>query len=380
MLVVIALLLAVGIPIQMNTSQASADQYDDRIRALQQDINKYQAESDRLNKEASTLKSTLAQLATQKAAIQAKIDLNQTTYEKLKKQIVETEQQIKDTQNALGETIADLYIDDQISPLEMLASSSNISEYLDRQEYRNSVRDELTSMIAKIKDLKAQLEQQKTDVEKILKDQKSQRDSLAAKEAEQSNLLASTQGEESKYQALIGDRQAEVAEAKALQAAIRDRLNNTGGYSLVDSGSLGDYPWNSGNCPMLGYLSTGGSNGSGGDGYGYGCRQCASYAAWKIAKETGIYYSWGNAKDFTQNAINAGYTNLGGSNPQPGSIAVMDPAKAGQGYGHVGWVEAVSGDQVLISQYNLDYGQGYGMYSKMWMSVYAFDHYVQIVK
>jgi surface antigen len=128
---------------------------------------------------------------------------------------------------------------------------------------------------------------------------------------------------------------------------------------------------------MWGYLSTGGADGNGGDGFGYGCRQCASYAAWRIAKETGIYYRWGNAKDFTQNARNAGYEYLG-TNPQPGSIAVMDPAKAGQGYGHIAWVEAVSGGMVTISQYNYDYGQGYGMYSVMTLSASSFDHYVKI--
>jgi surface antigen len=126
---------------------------------------------------------------------------------------------------------------------------------------------------------------------------------------------------------------------------------------------------------MSGYLSTGGADGNGGDGYGYGCRQCASYAAWRIAKETGIYYRWGNAVDFTRNARNAGYQE---GAPMPGSIAVMDPAKAGQGYGHVAWVEAVSGGNVTVSQYNYDYGQGYGMYSMMTLSASAFDHYIKI--
>lgn len=176
---------------------------------------------------------------------------------------------------------------------------------------------------------------------------------------------------------MIKDSQAQINEARATQAALRARLNSSGGYTLIDTGSMGGYPWNAGNCPMVGYLSSGGANGSGGDGYGYGCRQCASYVAWRIAKETGVYYRWGNAKDFTNNAVNAGYEYLG-MNPQPGSIAVMNPAKAGQGFGHVAWVEAVSGDTITVSQYNLDYGQGYGMYSMMTMSKYAFDNFVKI--
>lgn len=370
----ISLLIMLAVPLQI-TQKVFADQYDDRINALQQEISKFQAEGARLNGEAITLQSALAQLSNERAAIQAQIDINQVKYDKLVAQITDTEKKIKDSQDALGTTIANMYVDDKITPIEMLASSKNISEYLDKQEYRASVRNELTTTISKIKDLRKQLVIQKTDVEKILNNQKSQRDALAAKESEKNGLLQRTQGDEARYQQLIGDNQAAIAEARATQALLNSRFQGSGGFTLVDAGSLGDYPWNSSNCPMWGYLSTGGSDGNGGDGHGYGCRQCASYVAWKIAKETGLYPSWGNAVNFTGSAIAAGFAE---GAPRAGSIAVMDPAKAGQSYGHVAWVEAVNGNSVLISQYNYDYGAGYGMYSQMWLSSSAFDHYIHI--
>ena len=355
---------------------ALADQYDDKIKALQADMARYQAEADKLNAQAATLQNALAQLANERAALQAQIDLNQAEYDKLVIEIADTEEKIAENQDALGDTLADLYVDDTISPIEMLASSQNISDYLNKQEYRGSIKEELTSTIATVKDLKASLETKKTEVEKVLAEQKAAKESLVAKQTQQQTLLNQTNNDEAAYQELIADSQEQIAEAKATQAAIRARINGTGGYVLVESGSLTDYPWNSSNCPMWGYLSTGGADGNGGDGYGYGCRQCASYVAWRIAKETGIYYRWGNAKDFTQNAINAGYP---AGPPMAGSIAVMDPAKAGQGFGHVAWVEAVSGNMVTVSQYNYDYGQGYGMYSMMTLSVDAFDHFVKII-
>ena len=374
-LVFFSILLAVVAPIQM-TQKVSADQYDDKIATLQQDIAKYQAEGERLNGEAATLQSALAQLANQKAAIQTQINISQTEYDQLVLQIADTEQKIIDNQDALGTTIANMYVDSDITPIEMLASSKNISDYLDKQEYQSSVRDQLTSTISKIKDLKTQLSKQKVDVEKVLADQKSQEAILIAKENEQQSLLTKTQGQEAGYQQLISDSQAQIAEAKATQILINARFNSNGGFTLVDSGSLVDYPWNSSNCPMWGYLSTVGSDGNGGDGHGYGCRQCASYVAWRFAKETNLYPSWGNAVNFTANAVAAGF--IEGA-AQAGSIAVMDPGKAGQSYGHVAWVEAVAGDgKILVSQYNYDYGAGYGMYSEMILSVNAFDHYIHI--
>lgn len=119
----------------------------------------------------------------------------------------------------------------------------------------------------------------------------------------------------------------------------------------------------------------GGADGNGGDGHGYGCRQSASYVAWRVAKETGKYYSWGNAVNFTQSAINAGYEE---GEARAGSIAVMDPATSGASEGHVAWVEAVNDNTVTISQYNYNYGAGYGMYSMINMPASAFDHYIHI--
>lgn len=354
------------------TRPASADQYDDKIRALQADMSRYQAESDRLNAEATTLANALAQITNEKNALQSQVDLSQAQYDKLVIQIADTEKQIAENEDALGSTLASLYVDDNISPIEMLASSKDIGEFLNKQEYRNSIKKELSATITRVQDLKVQLNDQKTAVEKVLTEQKNARDALVAKESEQANLVAKTRNDEAQYQGLIKNSSAQIAEARAAQAALRARSNSTGGYSLVDSGSLGAYPWNSGNCAMLGWMSTGGVDGNGSDGRGYGCRQCASYVAWKIALETGKYYKWGNGGQFAAAAIGAGYQNLGRS-PQPGSIAVMlgNP-------GHVAWVEAVSGNQVLVSQYNYDYGAGYGMYSEMWLSINFFDQYVKI--
>lgn len=379
-IVITAAVMVVTAPLSM-MPRASADQYDDQIAALKQEMSRYQVEADRLNNEAVSLQNTVAALTNEKNALQSQIDLNQAQYEKLQSQIAKTKADIQNNQDALGDILADLYVDDSISPLEMLASSKNIGDYVDKQEYRSSVRDQLTSTIDKIKDLKQQLEKQKADLEEVLNKQKSARDALAAKEAEQQSLLSRTRNDEATYQGMIQKNQTEINKARATQAALRARTTQTGGYQLVDSGSLSAYPWNESNCPMMSWMSTGGADGNGGDRVGspkYGCRQCASYAAWRVARATGIYYwNWGNGGNFASAAIGAGYDNYG-SQPAPNTsdyVAVMwgNP-------GHVAYVEQVSGDgsKVLVSQYNYDYGAGYGMYSEMWLSTSFFNQYVKV--
>lgn len=353
----------------------SADEYDAKIRSLSADMSRFQAEADRLNNEAITLGNTLAQITNDKNALQAQVDLSQAKHDKLVVEIKDTEEQIEKNRDALGATIVDLYAGDAVSPIEMLASSQDIGDFLDKQEYRTSVKDSLSATIKKVKDLRTQLQEQKDEVAKVLNEQKVARDGLVAKESEQASLLAKTQNDEAAFQGLVKDREKQIADARAAQAALRARINNAGGGGqIVNSGSLGAYPWNNANCPMLSWLSTGGADGNGGDGRGYGCRQCASYAAWRVAKETGIYYRWGNGGDFYRNAVNAGYGDLGRS-PQAGSLAVMLGTP-----GHVAWVEDVSADgsQVRVSQYNYNYGAGWGMYSDMWLPTSVFDRYVKI--
>lgn len=376
--IALAVIIVVAVSAIYIARPTSADQYDDKIRALQADMARYQAEANRLNAEASTLANALAQITNEKNALQSQIDLNQSQYDKLVIEIAETEKQIKDNQDGLGSTIADLYVDAEVSPIEMLASSENITDFLNKQEYRNTVRDQLSATIKKVKQLKTELSQKKSEVEKVLAEQKAARDQLAAKESEQAGLLASTRNDEATYQGMIKDNAKQIAAAKAAQAALAARANSSGGYSLVSSGSLGEYTslWAPNDCWMGGpggWYSYGGADGNGGDGRGYGCRQCASYMAWKIASVTGKYYKWGDGGSFASSAINAGYQNLG-RNPQPGSIAVMwgNP-------GHVAWVEAVDGSQILVSQYNWQINGQYGMYSEMWLDKSVFDQYVKII-
>lgn len=386
----LAMLTAIAIPAQMMTKNVSADEYDDRISILQQEIEQFKAQSDRLNSEALTLQNALNVLNSEKQAIQTQINLSQAKHDKLVAEISANEKKIADNQDALGVTIANLYVGDNISPIEMLASSSNISEYLDKQEYRSSVRDELTSTIGKIKELKASLEKQRKEVGEILSNQKAQRSALVDKENEHKNLIDKTRGEEAEYKKLISDNQARQAETRAQQQEYLSRLYSNSGAQTISGGSSGGYPWNESNCQMGGelgmtgnlvYYSYGGANGSGGDGRGYGCRQCASYVAWRISKETGRYYSWGNATNFDSGGLSAGYQI--GYTPKAGSVGVIKGAY-GAPEGHVVWVESVDNNGTLtISQYNYNNQYpsplGWGKYSKIsGVSASTYNVYVYI--
>ncbi len=390
-LVAAAALMAIAAPLSI-VPQVYADPFDDQIRAIQREIDAYQSEAQKFRSQADSLQRQLDIITNEKAQIQAQVDLSQAKFDKLQIDIAKTEKDIQSNKDALGETIANIYVDDKISPLEMLASSKNIGDYVDKQEYRSSIRDSLTSTIDKIKQLKKELEAQKKETERILGDQTNARNALAAKEAEQQQLVNETRGQEAAYQGLAAQSNARKLEVqRQQQAAIEAAMRRAGGgsYNLLPGDpNKGGYRWDGACWVDSNAISHGGyipipagsiegtvdPNQVGRDPLGYGCRQCVSYTAWKVLQKTGrAFQYWGNANMWPSSARNNGFST--GSTPRVDSVGVIS---AGQ-YGHVVWVEAVNGDGTIdISQYNYlnAGGSGWGHYSKMRVSAATYDTYI----
>lgn len=372
-LVVCAAVMAVAGSVSIVPS-VYADKYDDQIRALQKEIDAFEAEARRLGSQAQTYQIEVSRLASEKAVIQGQIDLNQATFDKLVADIAENEKKIAANQEVLGDTIADLYVDDNISSVEMLASSENVGDYIDRQTQRSAVRDNLTTTIATIKELKKKLEEQRAETERILTEQKNARNALATKEAEQQELLNKTRGEEAAYQQLKSDRESKRAEVQRQQQAAIEAAQRRGGSFTVLPGdpNKGNYPWGGDGCYVDANLySHGGVNGDGTDQLGYACRQCTSYAAWKVLEKTGRAYRYLGNANMWPDSSGVAY----GRVPREKSVGVI---MAGQ-YGHVVWIESVNGDgTVNVSQYN-SYnmgGPGWGHYSEIRTSASTYDYYI----
>jgi len=184
-LILVGLSLLVLVPIQLMNSDTKAcstiAECDAEINARNQEIDEYNKKLSQLSGEAQTLQNTIERLRIEGSAIQSQVDISQNKYDKLVQQISDTEKRIKDNQDALGSILADLYVDDKITPIEMLASSKTVSDFIDKQEYRSSVRNQLTSTISEIKVLKESLVAQKTDVETCLKRSKISEESAGSK-------------------------------------------------------------------------------------------------------------------------------------------------------------------------------------------------------
>jgi len=361
-IVACAVMMAVATPFAY-VGTVKADKYDDQIQAIQKQIDEYQSQASKLSNKAKTLQNQLARIGNEKAQIQSQIVLAEAQSDSLEKKISETKIKISDNKSALGSIIADMYVDGSISPLEMLASSNNIGDYVDQQSYQASVSDQLKAKITKINDLKSKLEKDQKAIKVALVNKNKAKSALVAKEQERATILSKTKGQEKQYRKLSSEQEAaklqvQQQQQSAIEAAMQRASRSAGGGGNVSGGgSLGSYASWVGDCYVDGNAISYSL-----DPLGYGCNQCVSYTAWKTMQATGGNIApsyWGNANMWPGSARAAGLKVDG--NPSSRSLGVIS---AGQ-YGHIVYIENYNraNNTVDISQYNYLINGQWGKYS-----------------
>jgi peptidoglycan hydrolase CwlO-like protein/surface antigen len=324
-----------------------ADSFDDQISALNSQISQQQTAAANLQGQANTLANAVAALADQEAAVEAQLQLNQVKQAQTATQIAQTQAQLATEKSILDEEVRAIYQESQVSPLEMLASSNNFSDYVDKQQYLDQIKDHIQDEYAQVQQLEDSLQSRQNDLDLLVTQQSSMANSLAQQKAQQNQLLAQTQGQESAYNQLVASNQQKLNGVIAARAAA---LRSSGSGLSLESGAggCGDYP-NSWCQAAQDSMITDGN---------YYNRECVSYAAYYREKNGyGLPSGYGNAYQW------AAYVNS--YSPKVGDVAVWGAyanAYIG-GEGHVAIVDGVDSTGITISQYNFDVGNGPGLYS-----------------
>ncbi len=347
---VAATVLAIGSMYGGYFYTVSADEYDEQIKALKNQNSQYNKEASNLRKKADSLAKEIAVLDQEKRAIQAEIKKTNTEIGSLKKQIVKIKQEIEANKQALGEVIAEIYLQSQVSDIERLASSKDITDYLDEEVVRNNVQRNLSKKLAEIKAQKKQLETSKVKLETKLKSQQAKRESLAAKERQKQAILTETKGDEAAYKRLAAKNNSKISELRE-QQRIANLSYASGSSVTAGSPGHGGYP---------AYLDYPNAQDSKVDPWGMYNRECVSYTAWRVHQKTGNMPYWGgrgNANQWPSSAQADGIPT--GSTPRPQSVAIWMSGY----YGHAMWVEYIKPNgMVHVSQYNYAID---GLYSEM---------------
>lgn len=322
----------------------TAQSLQDQINSLNSTNGSLQAQRQNLIEEAGSLEAVISSLQAQIEDLQAQISANEAKKNDLLRQIAEAEVEIARQREILGDNIRAMYLEGDISTLEMLATSKDLSEFLDKEQYRTEVQNKVKTTLDRINELKAQLEAQKIEVEKILADQRNIQVQLDAQRAEQARLLALNEGQQNELRNQIASNSGKIADLRRQQAAANARL--FAGRGTVNVPDTTGYPW-----AGVAFPNTSS------DPWGMYKRQCVSYTAWKVWKSGRHMPFWGgvgNANQWDDNARRAGIPVDG--NPRVGDVAVSNSGY----YGHVMYVEAVYDDgTIYVSQYNANWGGTY---------------------
>jgi len=330
-------------------SHVLADSFQDQINALNAKNSDARGLVNGLQAQAASYQDAIGQLQQQINGIQGSINANLAQQASLQQQIIDTQHQIDQEKAYLANDVKSMYVDGTPTTLEVLATSKNLSDFVDKQEYRTSVQNKLQDTLNKIAALQKDLQSKKTQVDQLLSEEKSQQDQLASAQAQQQSMLNYNQTQQANYNAQIAANSKQIAQLRAQQAA----ANHTIGRDVVagDPGH-GGYPAYLDNAAQDSVI----------DPWGMYNRECVSYAAWKVKQTYGYMPYWGgsgNANQWPGDARGAGIAT--GSTPQANSVAIWNVGA----FGHAMWVEAVNSDgSIYVSQYNYDYN---GHYSEMYV-------------
>lgn len=336
-----------------------ADIYQVQIDNLKAQNSQVQSTINSLQGEATTYQSALDQFQTKVYLLQQQINANVAKQTDLEKQVADNQAKIDLDRAYLASTIKAMYVDGTPTTIEELATSNNLSDFVDKQEYRSKVQTNLNGLLTKIEDLKKQLQAQKVEVDQLLRAQTDQQNQLTSELYQQNQLLTYNSNQQAQYTQQLQDNQSKIAILRVQQAAALASATGSGGKSPVGypikyknmTGPQqcgGDYEYCYNSDGSLTYL----------DQYVYDpwglyyARECVHYVLDTLAVRG--YYTYGNWSGRGNAYQWVGFTTSTGlatlvSDPQPGDVVYMPIGNLG----HVGIVEAVNNDGTIhVSQMN----------------------------
>ncbi|MFA5062174.1 MAG: hypothetical protein WC526_03435 [Patescibacteria group bacterium] len=216
----------------------------DEITAKTQERDQLQAQLDQIEEQIAIYEKELAQTTTQKNTLANKIKKLKSQQAALKLQIQETTLKLAELEKNLTITnqsisakaakleslkieiaglLRQLHSDNQ-NVLTMIMTARSLGDAYVQVKNYFMLTQALSQLMGQTKDVKAQLEtqrtqyeEQQTDNEKLLSIKSIQQNQLVTTLQEQNSLLQETKGQESSYQAILADQ-------KKQAAAIRNRI------------------------------------------------------------------------------------------------------------------------------------------------------------
>jgi|AntRauTorckE6833_2_1112554.scaffolds.fasta_scaffold00394_19 septal ring factor EnvC (AmiA/AmiB activator) len=190
---------------------------------LAREIEENESEAGVLANKSVTLRSVIATFDGQIVEANNQIHEIDAEISRLEQELIEAQEEIERQKGILKTSMKTLYVRGGASTIELLAASDSFSEFIDEQEYLERLKTAMQESTNQVIALQEQIEEQKSEQEKLLAEQETTRNKLATTRQERSELLEQTEGQEALFRAKVEELQekkiaAEAALAKALSA------------------------------------------------------------------------------------------------------------------------------------------------------------------
>lgn len=233
-----------------------ADQLGESIEqqnAIQNQKDQAQGQLNKLTYTSENMKAQLAELQTQIDSAQTVLNQKKMAYVQAQNQVTLAQQQLDQKQKelddrrvALGKRARGIYESGQISNLELLFQSSDLSDFITRVEYFSRLVDNDHQLLADIESQKAQIAQKKSELQskrdqaaEIEKQAASVSEELESKKGQQRDALDQNLKDQ---QAAFDELDRLESESKALTEKIRKLQAAQSGNPSQGNGTISTWP------------------------------------------------------------------------------------------------------------------------------------------
>jgi peptidoglycan hydrolase CwlO-like protein len=360
-LLLVLVLTGVAMSIAMVGSPVvNADQYTQQINSLEQQNGQDAANLSSLQSQATTYEGEIALLQSQIDSEESQISTTQGQINSVQAQIAANQVKLTQEKASLASIIKSMYVDGNMTTLELLATSNNISDFVNKEAYKNIVQNQVQGTLTAINQTQTELKQQNTQLSNSLANLTAVNDQLTSSQNQQASLLSYNQSQQDQYnadQAANNKKisQLEVEEIAANQSGVQSTLFSGGACGGSADGITNTYPAALCNAAQDSIV----------DPWHMLNRECVSYTAWMESQQSSVAntllheYEFGNATNWPAAAERYGsaYGVTVSSTPQVGDVAIRPASPSISGdVGHAMYVQGiVNGSTILVSQYNENY-------------------------
>lgn len=213
------ILIGAGMCAALSPVIARAATTQEKLDAAQLSYDEAQSKLDQIGQEYSAIADQLSQTQAQVGDLSSQIDAKQAEIEQKQTEIDAKQAEVEAKQQQLGDRMCSAYKSGGSSVLDILLSSATFEELTSNIYYLDKISAADQAMISEVKDLKAELERQKSSLETEKAELESQKSELETLQAQQEQQLEEAQAKQAEAQDLVSNLSSEVKELMAQRDA-----------------------------------------------------------------------------------------------------------------------------------------------------------------